>query len=236
MHEMMTNSAKYGALCDSTGAVDISWRLDEGDRLVIEWRELGGPPVTPPSRRGFGTTIIERSIPFDLNGEAEITYDLMGVRARFVIPPAFLHRRPAADEAGTAAQADPAEVRLSGTALIVEDNLIIAVNAEGMLLEMGANHVNTAASVSDAMALIDQEVPAFALLDLNLGQETSLPVGLRLAKLGVPCIFATGYGDRASIPAELSHVPVIQKPYSAETLKAGMARLKDRPRTPGQTA
>jgi two-component sensor histidine kinase len=86
VHEMMTNSAKYGALADSTGQVEVSWKLDQSSRLVIEWKESGGPPVKPPARRGFGTTIIERSVPFDLNGDAELRFDLLGVQARFVVP------------------------------------------------------------------------------------------------------------------------------------------------------
>ena len=49
---------------------------------MIDWKESGGPPVQPPSRRGFGTTIIERSIPFDLKGDAELRFDLLGVQAQ----------------------------------------------------------------------------------------------------------------------------------------------------------
>jgi two-component sensor histidine kinase len=80
VHEMMTNSAKYGALADSVGRVEIVWKIDDHSGLVIDWKESGGPPVQPPSRRGFGTTIIERSIPFDLKGDAEIRFDLSGFR------------------------------------------------------------------------------------------------------------------------------------------------------------
>jgi light-regulated signal transduction histidine kinase (bacteriophytochrome)/CheY-like chemotaxis protein len=232
MHEMMTNSAKYGALCDSTGAVDVTWRLDEADRLIIEWHESGGPPVAPPNRRGFGTTIIERSIPFDLNGEAEIQYDLLGVKARFVIPPAYLHVAGEGAGGGRDALRElPQDVRLSGTALIVEDNLIIAVNAEGLLLELGAQHVDTAGSVAEALRTIERSAPDFALLDLNLGPETSLPVGRKLAELGVPFIFATGYGDRAVMPPELAHAPIIQKPYTAEGVKAALNKLGLQPKT-----
>ena len=86
MHELVTNSAKYGALCDSSGVVNITWELGDAGQLIISWQESGGPPVTPPMRRGFGTTIIERSIPYDLAGESEIHYELLGLRARLVIP------------------------------------------------------------------------------------------------------------------------------------------------------
>ena len=74
----------------------------------------------------------------------------------------------------------PAPPRLSGTALIVEDNLIIAMAAEVILLELGARHVETAASVNQALMSIEREKPDFALLDLNLGSENSIPVATRL--------------------------------------------------------
>jgi hypothetical protein len=151
VHEMMTNSAKYGALAASTGQVEVMGRLDSGASLVIDWKESGGPPVQPPSRRGFGTTIIERSVPFDLKGDAEIRFDLLGVQARFTIPANFVQMVPAMT--GAPSRLSPKEgqaPRLSGTVLIVEDNLIIAMGAEVILLELGARHIDTAASVSQA--------------------------------------------------------------------------------------
>jgi CheY-like chemotaxis protein len=226
VHEMMTNSAKYGALADSTGQVDIVWHLDPSASLVIEWKESGGPPVQPPSRRGFGTTIIERSIPFDLRGDAELRFDLLGVQAKFTVPAQFVEL---AASAGVPVRSDvgkPAAPRLSGTALIVEDNLIIAMSAEVILLELGARHVETAASVGEAMKSIARLQPSFALLDLNLGSENSIAVGRRLVELKIPFIFATGYGERAPIPAELSDVPVIQKPYSSDIIERALSMVE----------
>ncbi|WP_316167465.1 MULTISPECIES: HWE histidine kinase domain-containing protein [unclassified Bradyrhizobium] len=227
VHEMMTNSAKYGALADSTGQVQVIWRLDPGASLVIDWKESGGPPVQPPSRRGFGTTIIERSVPFDLKGDAEIRFDLLGVQARFVIPANFVQMVPAMTGAPSRHQRKEEDTpRLSGTVLIVEDNLIIAMGAEVILLELGARHIDTAASVSQALKSIERAVPSFALLDINLGAESSLPVGHRLKELGVPFMFATGYGERAPIPAELSDMPVIQKPYTREVVEKALTKIK----------
>jgi light-regulated signal transduction histidine kinase (bacteriophytochrome) len=226
VHEMMTNSAKYGALADSTGQVQVIWRLDPGSSLVIDWKESGGPPVQPPSRRGFGTTIIERSVPFDLKGDAEIRFDLLGVQARFVIPANFVQMVPSMTGAPSrlAPKQDTAP-RLSGTVLIVEDNLIIAMGAEVILLELGARHVETAASVKQALKAIEQMTPSFALLDINLGAESSMPVGHRLKELGVPFMFATGYGERAPIPQELGAAPVIQKPYTRDLVEKALAKL-----------
>jgi light-regulated signal transduction histidine kinase (bacteriophytochrome)/CheY-like chemotaxis protein len=224
VHEMMTNSAKYGALADSTGQVEVAWSLDKGSRLVIEWKESGGPPVQPPARRGFGTTIIERSIPFDLNGDAELRFDLLGVQARFVVPSNYVQVMAAAPAAQRMAE-KPAASRLSGTALIVEDNLIIAMSAEVILLELGARHVETASSVTEALKAIERLKPSFALLDLNLGGENSIPVGKRLTELDVPFMFATGYGERAPIPADLGFAPVIQKPYTRDVIERALANL-----------
>jgi light-regulated signal transduction histidine kinase (bacteriophytochrome)/CheY-like chemotaxis protein len=225
VHEMMTNSAKYGALADSTGQVEVQWSLDQGSRLIIEWKESGGPPVKPPARRGFGTTIIERSIPFDLNGDAELRFDLLGVQARFVVPANYVQIVSSMPGAARVVSDKPVAARLSGTVLIVEDNLIIAMSAEVILLELGARHVETAASVAAAMKSIERVKPSFALLDLNLGGENSIAIGKRLAELKVPFVFATGYGERAPIPAELDFAPVIQKPYTRDTIERALARL-----------
>ncbi|GGI26471.1 HWE histidine kinase domain-containing protein [Bradyrhizobium guangdongense] len=227
IHEMMTNSAKYGALADSTGQVEVVWQVDRSSSLEIEWKESGGPPVQPPSRRGFGTTIIERSVPFDLKGEAEIRFDLLGVQARFVIPPNFVDLVPSmAGAAMRVEEQQPVRPRISDTALIVEDNLIIAMAAEVILLDLGARHVETAASVDQALRALARTRPSFALLDLNLGNESSIRVAQKLKELGVPFIFATGYGERAPIPLDLASAPVVQKPYTLEVVENALGKLQ----------
>ncbi len=94
VHELMTNSAKYGALSDSGGRVDVRWERDGFDSLVVHWTETGGPAVKAPTRRGFGSTIIERSVPYELKGEAEVRYALTGLAARLSIPAAFVRAAP----------------------------------------------------------------------------------------------------------------------------------------------
>ncbi|WP_267361627.1 MULTISPECIES: HWE histidine kinase domain-containing protein [unclassified Methylobacterium] len=218
VHEMMTNSAKYGALCDSLGRVDVRWERDALDQLVIQWRETGGPAVRAPTRRGFGTTIIERSIPYELKGEAEVRYELTGVMARFTLPAALVKAAPRAAPkvVGTAVPEPPR--RLAGSILVVEDNMIIALEAEEMLASLGADAVDMASSTRDALRLIDAAPPARALLDVNLGSETSIAVARKLFELGIPYAFATGYGDGFRIPEDLAQVPVVKKPYSTEDL------------------
>jgi len=61
LHELATNAVKYGALSTPQGRLDVTWDL-AGETLTLRWREQGGPPVRPPERRGFGSTVLERSL------------------------------------------------------------------------------------------------------------------------------------------------------------------------------
>jgi two-component sensor histidine kinase len=62
LHELATNAAKYGSLSAADGHVEISWSLTADGRLSLRWIESGGPTVTPPTHRGFGTRIMENII------------------------------------------------------------------------------------------------------------------------------------------------------------------------------
>ncbi len=76
LHELATNAVKYGALSNQTGRVTLSWRIDEIEGVShfrLRWQESGGPPVAPPSRRGFGSRLIERTFPSQ-GGRAESAY------------------------------------------------------------------------------------------------------------------------------------------------------------------
>jgi len=79
LHELATNAAKYGALSRSEGRVELRWKV-EADRLDLSWRETGGPPVVPPSRRGFGSLLIERALCSDLDGQTRLEFAPEGVR------------------------------------------------------------------------------------------------------------------------------------------------------------
>lgn len=89
VHELATNSAKYGALSNPQGRVIVKFEdLSERDErlLVIEWRETGGPPVTPPVRQGFGTRFIEQVIKRTFQAEVCVDYRPEGLVCRMVLP------------------------------------------------------------------------------------------------------------------------------------------------------
>jgi two-component system, chemotaxis family, CheB/CheR fusion protein len=89
-HELATNAVKYGALSLSDrGSVAISWEVaasDGGATLQIQWIESGGPTVKTPTARGFGSRLIERALPTDLDGQVEIEFHPAGVRCLMRIP------------------------------------------------------------------------------------------------------------------------------------------------------
>jgi two-component sensor histidine kinase len=81
-HELCTNAAKYGALSQPTGRVDISWRIvssPDGDQLELRWAESGGPEVVAPTRKGFGARLVERGLAAQLGGEVQVAYEPSGV-------------------------------------------------------------------------------------------------------------------------------------------------------------
>ena len=78
MHELATNAVKYGALSNETGRVEVRWTA-ENERLRIEWRESGGPQVKQPTRRGFGSRLVERGLAGEMGGSAQLVFEPQGV-------------------------------------------------------------------------------------------------------------------------------------------------------------
>jgi len=84
-HELATNAVKYGALSRNEGSVQVS-ASETRDALLIEWRETGGPEVSPPTRSGFGQTVISRSLAFAPEGGAEMAFHPSGVVCSLRVP------------------------------------------------------------------------------------------------------------------------------------------------------
>jgi light-regulated signal transduction histidine kinase (bacteriophytochrome) len=233
LHELVTNSTKYGGLSAAGGRVAIRWTSNERGDLEFDWRESGGPMVKPPTRQGFGSTIINRSVPYDLGGTASIDYHPEGVHAAFCIParhvseprtiggPTIRYPRPSVGHP----QTDPGEVLKGQTVLVVEDSLIIALDAEDIINRLGAETTTTAVTVEAALDLIEAHAPTVAMLDINLGDRNSYPIADRLMQLNIPFLFATGYGEQANLPDEHRGRPVVQKPYTLENVARALDSL-----------
>ena len=86
MHELAANAAKYGALSVPHGRVEIGWQIGPERSLRLSWQEVGGPRVAPPSRRGFGSQLIEFNIAHEFGGEARLDYRPAGAECVLTIP------------------------------------------------------------------------------------------------------------------------------------------------------
>ncbi len=90
LHELATNAVKYGALSVAKGSVSISWKFNGAEsgepELVLNWEEIGGPPVVAPSRKGFGSVVIAKIAPLSVSGVATVDYAPTGLRWNLIIP------------------------------------------------------------------------------------------------------------------------------------------------------
>jgi two-component sensor histidine kinase/CHASE1-domain containing sensor protein len=86
IHELATNAAKYGAFSTPTGKVHVSWRLVTPELAEVEWRESGGPPVTPPTKRGFGMDLIGKILANELRTNVDLRFDPEGLSCRLRLP------------------------------------------------------------------------------------------------------------------------------------------------------
>lgn len=227
VHELMTNAAKYGALSVPDGRLEIDWTYSEVDGCTISWTETGGPAASPPARRGFGSKLIQATMVYDLGGRADIDYPPAGLTARLVIPPK--HASLAIGEplaAAAAVEALPESSLAGQSILLVEDQSLIALDTEDLLRRLGASEVRLSPDATHAVLTLASFRPDGAVLDFNLGETTSEAVADHLSAMGVPFVFATGYGDGVMIPEHLRHVPVIRKPASAKAIAAQMAEAR----------
>jgi PAS domain S-box-containing protein len=239
LHELATNAVKFGSLSTEVGRVEVTWRRTDDGGLELLWQESHGPAVVAPTRRGFGTTLLEKVTGRELGGSVRVDYRTEGVRAVVTVGPSTFATAPT--EGGARAEVSPpmlAGASFGGVSvqqpiqvrglkvLIVEDALLLALELEAGLTEAGAEVVGSAADVGEAMRMADLPIDA-AVLDANLNGASVLPVAQALAARGVPFVFATGYGDDKMLPAGFD-APVIRKPYDVTQVAAALSEVTGR--------
>lgn len=230
LHELTANAVKFGALSVDSGQVHVRWSHLPAGGFELVWSESGGPRVSAPVRRGFGSTLLEQVTGRELNGEAVIEYLPAGVRARLRAGPQAVAPRPETVPEAPTPRVTETVVTSSGPAslkghrvLIVEDAVLLALELETGLSEAGAEVVGPAYELEEAMALLDRPIDA-AVLDANLNGRSVTPVAEVLAQRGIPFVFATGYGESGGAPGGFD-APVIRKPYDVTQVAAAVAEL-----------
>ena len=106
--------------------------------------------------------------------------------------------------------------------LVVEDDLIIALDLEDTILRFGVRTVRTAGDVTRALQLIEERAPDFALLDIGLVREKSFAVAERLETLGIPFAFVSGYDDADALTDAFAERPRLPKPCTTDALEAAL--------------
>jgi len=215
LHELATNAAKYGALSQPDGRVDVSWSSFEGT-LALTWKESGGPKVAPPTTRGFGTKIITASLADPRRGKVAFDWRPDGLVCSIELN----MMAPKASAPGVPAPIAPLDGRVASPTprlLLVEDEVLVGLFMREMLEDMDFSVTDPCRTLADGMAAAKAEKFDGAVLDMNLNGESVYPLADLLTSLDVPFIFVTGYS--ADVVAErFAKIPIIQKPVAAETL------------------
>jgi PAS domain S-box-containing protein len=226
LHELATNARKYGALSDPRGKLSIKWmvRTNTERELLLQWQERDGPAVTVPQRRGFGTSLIEKSLEAH-GGAASVRYEGEGLTCDITLT------LPQSEQSGTGsykklgtAKMDLDQARLAEKAsvvgkriLVVDDEPLIAMDMVSSLEDEGCVVVGPAATLEKAMALIDTTEIDAAMLDANLGGKPVDAIAAALVRRNIPFAFVSGYG-REGLPEAFRQAMLIRKPFQHQRL------------------
>ena len=217
LHELATNTARYGALSTATGTVSLSWTVGPDGGLEITWRESGGPRSAPPSRTGFGSSLM-RQLARQLGGDVALDWRKDGLIARLLISAkAFSPAVPkdvAARRATTARGIAEEKVR-TGRVLVLEDNATIGLSMRDLLAAAGLEVLGPAMTLEEAIAhVLNSRIDA-AFLDVELYGYPSFEVADTLAGKGIPFVFCTGHAERIRESRHKGH-RVLRKPVTDE--------------------
>ncbi|HVZ05992.1 PAS domain S-box protein [Hyphomicrobium sp.] len=229
LHELATNALKYGALSDPRGKLAIHWivRTDNGRHLLLEWRERGGPTVSVPQSRGFGATLIEKSLEAH-GGVTSIRYEAEGLTCEINLPLPDVdsigggsYNKPLASGVEIAKAARMYAGKTPAVAgkriLVVDDEPLIAMDIVASLEDEGCKVVGPAATLKKALHLIETEDIDAGLLDANLAGEPVDALAAVLTRRKIPFAFVSGYG-REGLPEAFRQTTLIKKPFHRQRL------------------
>ena len=228
LHELATNARKYGALSVPDGRLAVHWEVRASDRrsLCLVWEESNGPKVGAPQERGFGSTLIERTLS-GYGGEATVRYNVAGVTCQITLPLA-----EQAPPNGLSTREGEGWTRKSGKrsslrgkrVVIVEDEPLVSMDLESTLTACGCEVVGTAGTLEKAKAVVERVTCDVALLDLNLAGQSVVEIAAKLTQKNIPFAFVSGYG-RDGLPQGFQDTLIVPKPVSNDQLIATVERL-----------
>ncbi len=235
VHELATNAAKYGALSVPGGHVRIDWCSERRDGLVMvfHWVETGGPATAKPPQRGFGLTLIESSLAYEVGGTVELGFPDEGLTCTVTVPWDQL-ASPAEPHLPAPVQPN-AHTKLGmlkgARILVVEDNALLAAVTVRSLEIAGASVVGPASRLEAAVEMAKTAEIDVAVLDVDLDGTMVWPAADQLRSRGIPFVFATGYQASLVMPQRFEEQPVLYKPFTPRELQGVLGHALAAPRS-----
>jgi PAS domain S-box-containing protein len=238
LHELATNAAKYGALSDPGGRVEVSWQQEPATGTVrLRWAELDGPPIlAPPERRGFGSTLVESVVRGQLGGQADVHWHTEGLVCELTIGRSKIIPEIASPFEQTSSETAvwkssgfelPAISLRGRRILVVEDEPVVAMELHQLLARLGCEVIGPAGTLDEAMALASSSSGSsidVGILDVNLHGQTCYPLADLLATRGVPVVYTSGYGELPEGRAARDNAVLLCKPVSDRDLGTALRR------------
>jgi PAS domain S-box-containing protein len=237
LHELATNAARYGALSRVGGQIAVTWWLEDGDGpFRVRWTERGGPPITAPAEAGFGSRLIDVTIRGQLGGSARFDWQAEGLVCDLEIARIWTSELQGDGDAPDARRSprDAGHPALDGCrVLIVEDEPLIGTDLADCLSRHGGGVVGPFERLAEAEAALEEagRIDA-AILDVDLGGVSALPLARALAACGIPVLVVTGYHDLPSGWSEIvARDRILQKPAAPEAICDAIAGILRRRRS-----
>ncbi|MEJ6402165.1 HWE histidine kinase domain-containing protein [Yoonia sp. 2307UL14-13] len=219
-HELLTNAVKHGALSVPTGHVAVTIDTGPSRQVLIKWAETGGPPIAPARRTGIGSTILQNALRDE--GSVNLDYDTSGLICDVTVNHSFQREIPDAVVPPSTALPDGQPVDPDGSfagwrVMVVEDDPIIGMDIAEIFGSRGATVVGPFTTVATALQAL-RDAPDVALLDVNLGQETTDAVATQLSDLSIPFLILSGQMDSSDLGEAFQGASIIGKPFGEQDL------------------
>lgn len=236
IHELATNALRHGALRDPDGRLDVTWELREDAQMQrwvdLRWVETHATRAgwQPPARRGFGTSLVEDRIPYELEGEGHLQVAADGTEACISFP--LRHRDSILQTdapQGTAIGGGSVDLGDAGLlaghrVLVVEDDFYLAHDTATALRSAGALVQGPCSTVQAALQQLDGGAVDAAIIDINLGNGARTGIIVALQRAGLPFVVVTGY-DEGAVPVDGGRFVRLQKPATPAGIARALAQL-----------
>ncbi len=229
LHELTTNAVKYGALSSDKGRVSISWRSREtaGDvpRFWLSWKETGGPRVVEPKQQGFGLTVL-KSAASEMGGSASLSFEGDGIR--FDFERSLIPTSNAPFQIGQLPRLSPRvdhDATISRRVLVVEDELLVGLQLSQDLEDQGYSVIGPACTIEQGIELVHEGGFDCALIDVRLGDATSVSIASLLREKEIPFALTTGFDDQHPMDRAFEGAPRLSKPYNANSISTLLQSL-----------